>query len=126
MQNAAEAIAIRLAGEAEVVEAERVRDQVLLLAPLPDAEAGGGGERREAAGRDDDPLAPARRDEPGEQGDDQPGGQRDDRRDAGVVDVGRVEAHQRTLASIGATGCSVTAATLSFTDASPRSRIRPG
>ena len=78
--------------EAEGVEPQRARDQVLVRAPLPDRQAGRGRQDRDRQVGHREATQP--RDQPEQQHDAEPGRQGDDGREPGVVDVGSVEGHR--------------------------------
>ena len=88
--------------EPELVEPQGSRHQVLALAPLPDAEAGGGRERRPAESSETTGRWRRSLIRPGEQHDADPGGQRDHGRQPRVVDVGGGEAHLSSARPSGA------------------------
>jgi hypothetical protein len=77
----------------QLVEPQRPGDQVLLVAPLPDAQSGRGCERRERQRRDHEPLM-SRAEHAAHQRGADPGRERDDGREPGVVDVGGGEGHR--------------------------------
>ena len=112
--------------QGQVVEPERARDEILLLAHLPDREARRRAVGQEARGGDERALAAAH--QPDQEHEDQPAGQRDDRRQAGVVDVGGGERRRGSWAChhLVRRAPAATAPTLSWTDASPRFRISVG
>ena len=72
--------------QAQLVQAQRPGDEVLAGAPLPDAQAGRGGECGEGERGDDQPLVPVCQ-HPADERDNDPGRQGDDGGGPGVVDV---------------------------------------
>jgi hypothetical protein len=78
---------VQVEGEREIVDPQRARDDRLLRVPLPDREPQGSSQRGEAERGHDMRADPPRAEQPDHQDDGPAAEQRNQRREAGEVDV---------------------------------------